>query len=248
VCRYNLEKLEVEAPSQGLTLESHVLSHLQLSQQQTQQLATAYGCFWTQRISLLQQQDAIVKRLQRLMSAGTFQDAAGGVCTGISEPAQAAPCSQPVQASPAAGTADGNPLPRSEMLPAFLSSVLASAATGHGQSAHAAITNDGNRMPLVSAGHLQWTGAATPCSSSATLSRDSRDSSSSGGSSGSFNNAFSRLHVGLLDLEVAEEADGLLQQLQRIVRLNREASRGLVYGVFQDIHMMCGCSRCILRC
>lgn len=56
-------------------------------------------------------------------------------------------------------------------------------------------------------------------------------SSGSGGSSGgSFSTAFSRLHRGLLDLEGAEQADELLMQLQRVVRLDREASRSLIYG------------------
>lgn len=62
-------------------------------------------------------------------------------------------------------------------------------------------------------------------------SSSSSSNSTEGGSSDStFSSAYSRLHRGLLDLEGAEQADDLLQQLQRVVRLDREAARNLIHG------------------
>jgi hypothetical protein len=64
------------------------------------------------------------------------------------------------------------------------------------------------------------------------IGSDNAVASSAHGSSGcgGFSSAYSNLHSGLLDLELAQKADDLLQELQRLVRLNREVSRSLIHG------------------
>lgn len=72
---------------------------------------------------------------------------------------------------------------------------------------------------------------AAGCQQVPPVASSSGSNSTDGGSSdGCFSSAYSRLHLGLLDLEGAEQADELLQQLQRVVRLDREAARNLIYG------------------
>lgn len=180
--RYNLETLVPETPAEDLS--PHVLSQIDLSAEQKQQLVLAYQCCVSQRTSLLQQQNAISKQLQALLSG------------------QRQPCDS------------------DSMGPSCAASVGASAPL---DSAHSCA------MPSIqrSSGPAAWAEhSAQPAGSGGSGNANS--------SSAAFGSAFSRLHEGLLDLDGAEEADRLLKQLQRIVRLHREASRGLVY-VWMDV-------------
>lgn len=193
-----MEQLQRESLPDNLT--AHVLSALQLAPLQRQQLALAYKCTQSQRTTLLQQQECIIKELQGLLAAGPFQEdtnsgsmcpQAGGLCLSNDAPPT------PQLPSP-------SPSPR----PAHAG--IGSAAGL--QSRNPTSPSSGQQRPAPSGGSV----------GSGVQDRSSRCSS--------FSSAYSSLHMGLLDLELAQKADDLLQELQRLVRLNREVARSLIHG------------------
>jgi hypothetical protein len=188
-------------------LAEHVLSVLQLSPQQRQQIALAFKCTQSQRAGLLQQQESVIKELQGLLVAGPFREgvSSNSMCkstggSALSNDAPGTPQLSPQAAEPApAGTSAGAGAAIASMLHA-------------GSPAGNAACSSAQQWPVLA-------------------SENACASSTLGGSGcGGFSSAYSSLHSGLLDLEVAQKADDLLQELQRLVRLNREVSRSLIHG------------------
>lgn len=190
----------------------HILSRVNLTQQQRQQLALAYERYADKRAEFLRQQQDIMRELHSLLAAGAPikqepSDAFTGPVppSGIAAQLPAAPIDAHVDA-PAA--APGTP--------------VAERSTGAATAAASASAQQGFIK--------QEQTDSAECSM---LSRGgSGVSSGSGGSgsSGTLGVSASRLGMGLLDFEVAERADELLQRLQRVVRLSREVARNLIYG------------------
>lgn len=214
--RYDLEDMVPQAQRPDTAA---LLSCLQLSSEQRQQIALAYDCFRSQRAAVLQQQERIICDLQAVLAASSLQ-AAGTHQTDASTQRSA----DAAAGNPAAASCPG-------LLPA--AAALAGAAAAGGTATAGTCPRHG-----AEAGPVQWTGSSaadaevgvghSSGSSDGAHLRPSTYSSSS--------SSYSRLHIGLLDLELAEQADDLLQQLQRVVRLDREAARTLIYGTWPRKH------------